>query len=117
VSFDAITLCVASQWVFIVVSVYFVIDSVRKILVTPLYVHKEKIWGRVEYTRKKRKRICRETGRVQKGCQNRQMENGKHILLVYSETKLRRLHFKCQELFIYREEITYNISSCNHRFH
>jgi len=45
------------------------------------------------------------------------MENGKHILLVYSETKLRRLHFKCQELFIYREEITYNISSCNHRFH
>jgi hypothetical protein len=31
VSFDAITLCVASQRVFIVLSVYFVIDSVRKI--------------------------------------------------------------------------------------
>jgi hypothetical protein len=31
VSFTAITLYVASQWVFIVVSVYFVIDSVRKL--------------------------------------------------------------------------------------
>jgi hypothetical protein len=31
-SFAAITLCVASQLVFIVVSVYFVIDSVRKLL-------------------------------------------------------------------------------------
>jgi hypothetical protein len=30
VSFAAITLCIASQRVFIVVSVYFVIDSVRK---------------------------------------------------------------------------------------
>jgi hypothetical protein len=30
--FAAITLCVASQRVFIVVSVYFVIDSVRKLL-------------------------------------------------------------------------------------
>jgi hypothetical protein len=37
VSFPAITLCVASQRVFIVV--YFVIDSVRKILDTPSYVH------------------------------------------------------------------------------
>jgi uncharacterized protein HemY len=38
VSFAAITLCVASQWVFIVVVVvvvYFVIDSVRKLLDTP----------------------------------------------------------------------------------
>jgi hypothetical protein len=32
VRFAAITLCVASQRVFIVVSVYFVIDSVRKLL-------------------------------------------------------------------------------------
>jgi hypothetical protein len=31
-SFATITLCVASQRVFIVVSVYFVIDSVRKLL-------------------------------------------------------------------------------------
>jgi len=31
VSFAAITVCVASQRVFIVVSVYFVIDSVREI--------------------------------------------------------------------------------------
>jgi hypothetical protein len=35
VSFIAITLCVASQRVFVVV--YFVIDSVRKLLDTPLY--------------------------------------------------------------------------------
>jgi len=38
VSFAAITLCVASQRVFIVVSVYFVIYSVRKVLVTPSYL-------------------------------------------------------------------------------
>jgi hypothetical protein len=37
VNFAAITLCVASQWVFIVVSVYFVIDSVRKLLDTHSY--------------------------------------------------------------------------------
>jgi hypothetical protein len=35
VSFAALTLYVASQWVFIIVSVYFVIDSVRKLLDTP----------------------------------------------------------------------------------
>jgi hypothetical protein len=35
VNFAAITLCVATQRVFIVVSVYFVIDSVRKLLDTP----------------------------------------------------------------------------------
>jgi len=34
-SFATITLCVASQRVFIVVSVYFVIDPVRKLLDTP----------------------------------------------------------------------------------
>jgi hypothetical protein len=38
VSFAAITLCVASQQVFIVVSVYFVIDSARKLLDTPSYI-------------------------------------------------------------------------------
>jgi hypothetical protein len=38
VSFAAITLCVASQRVFIIVVVYFVIDSVRKLLVTPSYI-------------------------------------------------------------------------------
>jgi hypothetical protein len=36
-SFAAITLCVASQRVFIVVRVYLVIDSVRKLLDTPSY--------------------------------------------------------------------------------
>jgi hypothetical protein len=38
VSCAAITLCVASQRVFIVVSVYFVIDSVRKLMDTPSWV-------------------------------------------------------------------------------
>jgi len=37
VSFAAITLCVASQQVFIVV--YFVINSVQKLLDTPSYMH------------------------------------------------------------------------------
>jgi hypothetical protein len=37
VNFAAITLYVASQRVFIVVSLYFVIDSVRKLLDTPSY--------------------------------------------------------------------------------
>jgi hypothetical protein len=38
VSFSSITLCVASQRVFTLVVVYFVIDSVRKLLNTPSYV-------------------------------------------------------------------------------
>jgi len=37
VSFIAITLCVASQRVFIVIVVYFVVDTVRKRLDTPSY--------------------------------------------------------------------------------
>jgi hypothetical protein len=40
VSFVAITLCVASQRMFIVDVVYFVIDSVRKLLDTPSYLGK-----------------------------------------------------------------------------
>jgi hypothetical protein len=40
VSFAAITICVASDRVFIVVSVYFVVDSVWKLLDTPSY----KLW-------------------------------------------------------------------------
>jgi len=39
VSFTAITLCIASQQVFIVVSVYFIIDSVWKLFDTPLHLH------------------------------------------------------------------------------
>jgi hypothetical protein len=46
VSFAAITLCVASQRVFIVV-IYFVTDSVRKLLDTPSYFDK-KITHRIE---------------------------------------------------------------------
>jgi hypothetical protein len=38
VSFATITLCIASQRVFTVVSIYFVIGSVRKLLDTPSYV-------------------------------------------------------------------------------
>jgi len=38
VSFAAITLCVASQRVFVVVSIYFVTDSVRKLLDILSYV-------------------------------------------------------------------------------
>jgi hypothetical protein len=37
VTFAAITLCVASQRLFSVVNVYFVIDSVRKILDKPFF--------------------------------------------------------------------------------
>jgi hypothetical protein len=37
VSVAAIILCVASERVFTVVSVYFVINSIRKLLVTPSY--------------------------------------------------------------------------------
>jgi hypothetical protein len=44
VSSAAITLCVASQLVFIV-DVYFVIDSVRKLFDTPSYTHGEMING------------------------------------------------------------------------
>jgi hypothetical protein len=39
VSFATITLCVASQRVFIVESFYFFIDSVRKLLDTPSYIN------------------------------------------------------------------------------
>jgi hypothetical protein len=38
VSFAAITLCVASQRVFVVIVVYFIIDSVPKLSDTPSYV-------------------------------------------------------------------------------
>jgi hypothetical protein len=38
VSFATITLRVASQQVFIIVVVYFIIDSVQKLLDTPMYV-------------------------------------------------------------------------------
>jgi hypothetical protein len=38
VSFVAITLCVASQRVFLVVVVYFVMESVRKLLDKPSYL-------------------------------------------------------------------------------
>jgi hypothetical protein len=48
VSFAAVTLCVASQRVFIVV-VCFVIDSVRKLLDTPSYMYKTTVLSVVLY--------------------------------------------------------------------
>jgi hypothetical protein len=42
VSFAAITICVASQRVFVVDVVYFITDSVRKLLDTPSYYVKGK---------------------------------------------------------------------------
>jgi hypothetical protein len=50
VSFTAITICVASQWVFIVVNIYFVIDSVQKLLDTPSYTLLD--WRRDEEIRR-----------------------------------------------------------------
>jgi hypothetical protein len=44
VSFAATALCVASHQVFIVVSVYFIIDSVRKLLDTPSYNIPAYVW-------------------------------------------------------------------------
>jgi hypothetical protein len=41
VNFAAITLCVASQRIFVIVVVYFVIDSARKLLDTPSYSVRE----------------------------------------------------------------------------
>jgi hypothetical protein len=53
VSFAAIILCVATQRVFIVVSVYFVIDSVQKLLDTHPYsygyVYLRKMFYSLEY--------------------------------------------------------------------
>jgi hypothetical protein len=40
-SFDAITLCLASEQVIPKVSVYFIIDSVRKLLDTPSYFNRK----------------------------------------------------------------------------
>jgi hypothetical protein len=44
VSFAAITLCVSSQRVIPKVSVYFVIDLVRKLLDTPSYTERQAQW-------------------------------------------------------------------------
>jgi hypothetical protein len=57
VSFAAITLCVASQQVFIVVSVYFVMDSVRKLLDTPSYSHVRSGTLRVETQQLEKQRM------------------------------------------------------------
>jgi hypothetical protein len=48
VSFAAVNLCVASQRVFIVVSVYFVIDSVLKLLDTPSCISKNAVHSHEE---------------------------------------------------------------------
>jgi enhancing lycopene biosynthesis protein 2 len=43
VSFAAITLRVASQRIFVVVDVNFVIDSVQKLVDTPSYINAQKV--------------------------------------------------------------------------
>jgi hypothetical protein len=48
-SFVAITLCIASQRVIPKVSVYFVINSVRKLLDTPSYIKKKYFYLKLEY--------------------------------------------------------------------
>jgi hypothetical protein len=59
VSYTAITLCVASQRVFIV---YFIIDSVRKLLDTPLYIHSSSgIRNRGHYFRAIQDHMCLST--------------------------------------------------------
>jgi hypothetical protein len=50
VSFAAITLCVASHREVPKVSIYFVIDSVRKLLDTLLYVHLHGVKHRDDFT-------------------------------------------------------------------
>jgi hypothetical protein len=50
VSFAAITSCVAIQRVFIIVSIYFVIDSVRKLLDTTSYKHILSVFLRLKVT-------------------------------------------------------------------
>jgi hypothetical protein len=57
VSFAAINLCIASQRVFIVVSMSFVIDSVRKLLDTPSY------WGENRSTIKRNTGALLEAGK------------------------------------------------------
>jgi hypothetical protein len=52
VSFAAMTLCVASQRVFIVVVVCFVIDSVRKLLDIPSYLISKTERGTKHYFKK-----------------------------------------------------------------
>jgi hypothetical protein len=49
VSFAAITLCVASQRVFVVVGVYFIIDSVRELLDTPSYLRLLRVHKSIPY--------------------------------------------------------------------
>jgi hypothetical protein len=60
VSFSTITLCAASQRVFIVVSIYFVIDSVRKLLDTPSCVcARARLCVRIlPYTKNAEKQCC-----------------------------------------------------------
>jgi len=61
VSFAAITLCVAFQRIFIVVNVYFLIDSVRKLLDTPTYVNKGR-GGCAILTLKSLSQLCHTSG-------------------------------------------------------
>jgi len=65
VSFAAITLCVASQRVFSVVSIYFVVDSVRKLLDTPSYML-ECTWQQLNFGLDTRRTIDRAHSEIRK---------------------------------------------------
>jgi uncharacterized membrane protein len=56
-SFTAITICVASQRVFIVILVYFVIDSVRKLLDTPP-TYKANVYKKAEESKDENCEAC-----------------------------------------------------------
>jgi hypothetical protein len=76
VSFAAITLCVASQRVFIVLSVYFVIDSVRKLLDTLSYSSSEWSASRSGRFTPQGKSLCYPLDRRLGGTQNRSGRGG-----------------------------------------
>jgi hypothetical protein len=50
VSFASTTLCVASQQVIPQVSIYFVVDLVRKLLDTPSYIHTYGVENTLKWT-------------------------------------------------------------------
>jgi hypothetical protein len=66
VNFAAINLCVASQRVFIVVSIYLVIDSVRKLLDTSSYVVCVRQWTMSNINSVLRSSHCHKTSETQK---------------------------------------------------
>jgi hypothetical protein len=107
-SFAAITLCVASQLMFIVVSAYFVIYSVRKLLDTPSYVssmegiryHKQLHYRPIG--RRIRRRLGRPLRRLLDGY-NHEAETG-HILTQFHNVPLHKCRL-CNKLTRHGEHV------------